>query len=85
MTTRAGDHRPWQNDRMNDVVLESDLTCPECGHVKREAMPEDACQYFYQCDNCKTLLRPKPGECCVFCSFGSVKCPPVQAHKTCRD
>ncbi|WP_349666169.1 GDCCVxC domain-containing (seleno)protein, partial [Sinorhizobium sp. 6-117] len=24
------------------------------------------------------LLRPRPGDCCVFCSFGSVKCPPVQ-------
>ena len=59
------------------------LTCPHCGHAKREHMPVDACQHFYECENCKVLLRPKPGDCCVFCSFGSVKCPPVQAEDRC--
>ncbi len=24
-------------------------------------MPTDACQFFYECGNCKALLRPKPG------------------------
>ena len=33
-----------------------------------------------ECERCKTLLRPKAGDCCVFCSYGSVKCPPVQAR-----
>jgi len=42
-------------------------------------MPTDACQYFYECTGCGTLLRPKPGDCCVFCSYGSVPCPPIQA------
>jgi hypothetical protein len=41
-------------------------------------MPTDACLSFYECRNCKALLRRKPGDCCVFCSYGSVKCPPVQ-------
>lgn len=63
---------------MSAVVLESVLTCPYCGFSKRETMPEDACQFFYECDGCKTVLRPNPGDCCVFCSFGSVKCPPIQ-------
>ena len=67
----------------NGVVLGSVLTCPHCGHAKHEDMPVDACQFFYECENCKTLLRPKPGDCCVFCSFGSVKCPPVQAEGRC--
>jgi hypothetical protein len=44
-------------------------------------MPTDACQFFYECSNCKTLLRPKPGDCCVFCSYGSVKCPPLAWHE----
>jgi hypothetical protein len=61
------------------VVLNSVLTCPHCGHAKREDMPVDACQFFYECENCNMVLRPKPGDCCVFCSFGSVKCPPAQA------
>lgn len=41
-------------------------------------MPTDACQYFYECTGCGTLLRPRPGDCCVFCSYGSVPCPPIQ-------
>ena len=67
----------------NGVALDSVLTCPHCGHAKHEDMPVDACQFFYECERCKTLLRPKPGDCCVFCSFGSVKCPPIQARGQC--
>ena len=54
------------------------LTCPECGRRQKEAMPSDACQFFYECKGCGKLLRPKPGDCCVFCSYGSVKCPSMQ-------
>jgi hypothetical protein len=27
--------------------------------------------------------KPKPGDCCVFCSYGSVPCPPMQEGKSC--
>ena len=47
-------------------------------------MPADACQYFYDCKGCGERLKPKPGDCCVFCSYGSVPCPPVQAGRGCR-
>jgi MerC mercury resistance protein len=57
---------------------ESVITCPECRHRRRETMPTDACMFFYQCTACGALLRPKAGDCCVFCSFGSVKCPPAR-------
>ena len=67
--------------KMSTVVFESELTCPQCGFVKRETMPTDACQFYYECANCKVLLRPNPSDCCVFCSFGSVKCPPVQMQR----
>jgi hypothetical protein len=60
------------------VILESAVTCPQCGHFKRETMPTDACQWFYACEACGTVLRPKAGDCCVFCSYGSIPCPPVQ-------
>jgi hypothetical protein len=43
-------------------VLESVLACPVCGHAKAEQMPLHACQWFYECENCATLLRPKPGD-----------------------
>lgn len=65
---------------MSTVILESPLTCPACGFTRPETMPTDACQFYYECANCKTLLRPEAGDCCVFCSYGSVKCPPVQEH-----
>lgn len=70
---------------MNSVALESLLTCPHCGFARSEVMPIDSCQFFYECTRCKTLLRPKPGDCCVFCSFGSVKCPPIQGQNACCD
>jgi len=68
---------------MAEFVLESVLTCPHCGHSAREIMPTDACQFFYECSACKTVLRPKPGDCCVFCSYATVKCPPMQSHGCC--
>ena len=63
---------------MQEIQIKSIITCPNCGFQKEEEMPVDACQYFYQCTNCKTILKPKPGECCVFCSYGSVECPSKQ-------
>ena len=68
---------------MSEAVLESVLTCPKCGFGKPETMPTDACQFFYTCTNCGALLKPKARDCCVFCSYGSVKCPPIQAQKSC--
>lgn len=66
-----------------EIILKSTITCPECGHKKEEAMPTDACQYFYDCEKCHIVLKPKAGDCCVFCSYGTVKCPPIQAGKSC--
>jgi hypothetical protein len=48
-------------------------------------MPTDMCIYFHQCTGCGTALKPQPGDCCVFCSYGSVPCPPVQAVDSCRN
>ena len=63
------------------MVEQSVITCPSCGHKASETMPTDACQFFYECRGCGELLRPEPGDCCVFCSYGSVPCPPVQAER----
>ncbi|MDP2338442.1 MAG: GDCCVxC domain-containing (seleno)protein [Bacteroidota bacterium] len=60
------------------TIRESTITCPNCGHQKTEEMPTDACQFFYECENCKTVLHPNPGDCCAFCSYGTVKCPSKQ-------
>ena len=57
-----------------EIITTSIITCPACGYSKKEEMPADACQYFYECGNCKTVLKPKSGDCCVYCSYGTVKC-----------
>ena len=61
------------------IVLESVIACPACGAEHVEAMSTDSCRFFYLCPSCATRIRPKAGDCCVFCSYGSVACPPVQA------
>ena len=65
------------------VAVESTITCPECGHQKIEAMPTDSCVFFYECEGCKTLLKPLAGNCCVFCSYGSAECPPKANGNPC--
>lgn len=60
------------------IITKSKLKCPFCGFEKEETMPTNACQFFYTCTNCNETLKPKQGDCCVFCSYGSVKCPPKQ-------
>lgn len=60
------------------MQLVSTLICPNCGGVSQEKMPTDACQYFYDCRYCGTVLKPLAGDCCVFCSYGDVPCPPIQ-------
>ncbi|MDN5873085.1 MAG: hypothetical protein L0H70_07875 [Xanthomonadales bacterium] len=69
------------NANPDTIIHESILTCPQCGHAQRHTMPDNACIFFHECPGCGTLLRPKPGDCCVFCSYGTVVCPPCQhAH-----
>jgi hypothetical protein len=63
------------------VVAFSTITCPQCGAEKNDRMPTDACVFFYECGACGSLLRPKPGDCCVYCSYGSVPCPSVQVAR----
>ena len=65
------------------LVLQSTLTCPQCGAVATETMPQDACQWFYDCKSCGAVLKPLPGDCCVYCSYGDVPCSPIQEGKTC--
>ncbi len=68
---------------INQRITKSIITCPECGHKKTEVMPTESCQFFYECENCKSVLRPAEGDCCVYCSYGSVACPSVQDKKDC--
>ena len=68
---------------MNKIIYKSTITCPKCGHSETEVMPTDACQWFYECERCGVILRPKEDDCCVYCSYGSVPCPPIQVKIDC--
>ena len=61
------------------ITLEATITCPQCGFASEETMATNACEYYYVCKHCGVLLKPKPGDCCVYCSYADVKCPSVQA------
>ena len=48
-----------------EIQLTSTITCPKCGHREVETMPTDACQFFYDCKGCGTVLKPHQGDCCA--------------------
>ncbi|MDG1739267.1 MAG: GDCCVxC domain-containing (seleno)protein [Paracoccaceae bacterium] len=70
---------------MTEVILQTQLTCPHCGAVHQEQMPEDTCQWFYECSACLRLLTPLQGDCCVYCSYADQVCPPLQTGGSCCD
>jgi len=61
------------------IKTKSTIRCPRCGGEREEEMIIDACQFFYKCTYCGEVLRPRAGDCCVFCSYGTVPCPSIQA------
>jgi len=68
---------------MDFVILQSTLTCPHCGLRTTGTMPVDACTFFHACEGCGAMLEPRPGDCCVYCSYGDVPCPPIQQQRAC--
>ena len=60
------------------------LTCLHCGHDAHEVMPTDRCIVEYDCPACSQTVKPKAGDCCVFCSYADRPCPPIQYAKSLR-
>ncbi|HEX9424479.1 MAG TPA: GDCCVxC domain-containing (seleno)protein [Pyrinomonadaceae bacterium] len=58
------------------------LSCPQCGFQQEEEIPTDACLFFCECLGCHSRLKALPGDCCVFCSYGTVKCPSRQQEQS---
>ena len=63
------------------IDLESVVRCPRCGSEEKEYMPVDSCLIAYTCKRCGAILHPEQGDCCVFCSYGSRPCLPMQGVK----
>ena len=79
--------RPWiesepehcgANEYVAQPVTEGTIHCPHCGVETPDIMPTNACVRFWECPACRALVKPKPGDCCVFCSYGTMPCPPRQ-------
>lgn len=66
---------------MDKIRTEAILSCPVCKNKQQVEMPADACQHFYKCIHCGEMLKPKEGDCCVFCSYADTKCPPKQMEE----
>lgn len=66
------------NDSSTAKSETSEITCPECGHKEIEELPTEVCQIKYTCKKCGTELTPKKGDCCVYCTYGTHKCPSMQ-------
>ena len=64
------------------MQLVATICCPLCQGTQEETMPVDSCLVLYTCTHCGATLRPKVGDCCVFCSYSDQQCPPLQQEDT---
>jgi hypothetical protein len=65
----------------DNVTLTTTMRCPACGQESVETMPTNRFVFFWECPGCKTVLRPKDGDCCVYLSYGDRPCPFVQKEQ----
>jgi hypothetical protein len=64
-----------------DVGARGDLSVLRRRHAGDDA---DGClPFLLELPACGSRLKPKAGDCCVFCSTGSVKFAPKQAEREC--
>jgi hypothetical protein len=73
----------WRSGRLlrRKPLYFSTLRCPNCGKRSADQMPDNASVHFYRCTRCNGVVKPKPGLCCVYCSYGDVPCPWRQLGK----
>lgn len=65
----------------NKLIRHTHLTCPFCGFREKLDIPADFCLISHRCANCNMPIKPAPGDCCVFCSYGDVLCIPKQRER----
>jgi hypothetical protein len=56
----------------------ANLTCPHCKKTYEVEMPVNYCQIVFKCLKCNENITPKKSDCCIFCSYTDIKCPPMQ-------
>jgi len=64
---------------MNAYIHDSTITCRYAASPKPK--PCRRCmQWFYECSNCHTVLKPKPAIAAYF-ALRTVPCPPIQQQR----
>jgi hypothetical protein len=65
----------------NKLIHHTHLACPFCSFREELEIPVDFCLISHRCTNCNMQIKPTPGDCCVFCSYGDVLCIPKQQER----
>jgi hypothetical protein len=63
------------------IVGDCVVTCPVCKTRVQETMTSETPKLIYHCPVCLTWLTPEKGDHCIYDSYGSVNCPPIQVKK----
>jgi len=67
------------------TIIETKITCPNCGNIEQVEMPDYVCIRVYKCPSCEEVFHPKEGDCCVYCSYAEDDCPSKQVGEDCGD
>ena len=63
---------------MTITILQTIMKCPNCRTTETVTMDQKIPGDFFTCKECEKTHEPRLGDCCVYCSYGSVNCPAVQ-------
>jgi hypothetical protein len=66
---------------MNEIIITTVICCPVCKFKSELRMIPNESKVFHFCEECGAKLKPRPGDCCVYKSFGTVPCVSVQEGK----
>jgi hypothetical protein len=67
--------------KWDGIVGDCVVTCPVCKTQVQETMVSETPKLIYHCPVCLTWLSPKKGDHCIYDSYGSLNCPPIQVKK----
>ncbi|WP_304608924.1 MULTISPECIES: GDCCVxC domain-containing (seleno)protein [unclassified Polynucleobacter] len=56
------------------------ITCPNCYGQETLEISQGYSQHLYRCPSCSIILKPRSGDCCIFCSFGSQDCSSAEQN-----
>jgi hypothetical protein len=79
--TRAFAVKKKKKIKWDGIVGDCVVTCPVCKTQVQETMVPETLKLIYHCPVCLTWLSPKKGDHCIYESYGSVNCPPIQVKK----